>query len=421
MAAPNPAPRAPRDFWLAQGENWRIALAALRANKLRSVLTVLGNVVAVMSVIAVVAVIDGLNTYVSEKILEEGLRVIYIDKFGLITTEEGFREAVKRRNLTLADAEALRGQMRTAGGVVAQVDAGGHRVRRGRDEVAGVRVVGTTDGYEEVGKYEIAEGRHLDVEDVTRRRAVCVIGSEIADKLFPRTDPVGQLIRVAGHQLLVVGTVEKKGNILGQSQDSFVLTPIGQFHKMFGARREVIIMVRSLSGADLERTEDEARTLLRARRHVPIGKPDDFAITTSETYKEFYEKLTGSIYAGTIALVAISLVVGGIVIMNIMLVAVTERTHEIGIRKSLGARRSDILGQFLSEAVVLSAFGGLLGVLVGMAIALVLRLATPLPASIQPWSVLVSLFVASAVGLFFGVYPATRAAALDPIEALRQE
>ena len=421
MPTPNPAPRAPRDFWLAQGENWRIALGALRANKLRSVLTVLGNVVAVMSVIAVVAVIDGLNTYVSEKILEEGLRVVYIDKFGLITTEDAYREAMKRRDLSFDDAGALREQMRTAGGVVAQVETGGRRARRGRDEIAGIRVVGTTDGYEEVGKYEIAEGRHLDADDVLRRRPVCVIGSEIAEGLFPRVDPVGQEVRVAGYALRVVGTVERKGNVLGQSQDNFILTPIGQFQKMFGGRRSVVILIRSPSGADLERTQDEARTLLRARRHVPLGKPDDFAITTSETYKEFYEKLTGSIYAGTIALVAISLVVGGIVIMNIMLVAVTERTREIGIRKSLGARRSDILGQFLSEAVVLSAFGGVIGVLVGMAIALILRLATPLPAAIQPWSVLVSLFVASTVGLFFGVYPATRAAALDPIEALRQE
>jgi putative ABC transport system permease protein len=421
MSTRDPAPRAPRDFWLAQGENWRIALAALRANKLRSVLTVLGNVVAVMSVIAVVAVIDGLNTYVSEKILEEGLRVVYVDKFGLITTEEAYREAMKRRDLTLEDAEALRARMRTAGGVVAQVETSGQRARRGRDEIAGIRVVGSTQGYEDVGKFEIAEGRHLDAEDVARRRPVCVIGSEIADKLLARVDPIGQEVRVAGHLLRVVGTVARKGSILGQSQDNFILTPIGQYQKMFGERRSVIILIRSPSGADLERTQDEARTLLRARRHVPLGKPDDFAVTTSETYKEFYENLTGSIYAGTIALVAISLVVGGIVIMNIMLVAVTERTREIGIRKSLGARRSDILGQFLSEAIVLSAFGGLLGVLVGIVIAMVLRLLTPLPASIQPWSVLVSLFVASAVGLFFGVYPATRAAALDPIEALRQE
>jgi putative ABC transport system permease protein len=232
---------------------------------------------------------------------------------------------------------------------------------------------------------------------------------------------VGQEVRVAGHSLRVVGTVQKKGSILGQSQDNFVLTPIGQFQKMFGSRRSMNILIRTPSGADLERTQDEARTLLRARRHVPLGKPDDFGITTSETYKEFYENLTGSIYAGTIALVAISLVVGGIVIMNIMLVAVTERTREIGIRKSLGARRSDILGQFLSEAITLSAFGGVLGVLAGILIATVVRVLFHFPAAIQPWSVLVSLSVASAVGLFFGVYPATRAAALDPIEALRQE
>jgi putative ABC transport system permease protein len=219
----------------------------------------------------------------------------------------------------------------------------------------------------------------------------------------------------------VVGTVAPKGSVLGQSQDNFVLTTLGSYQKMFGSRRSLSFLIRATSEADFERAQDEARVILRARRHVPLGKPDDFGIETSETYKALYENATRSIFAGTIALVAISLVVGGIVIMNIMLVAVTERTREIGIRKSLGARRSDILGQFLCEAVVLSAFGGALGVLAGVVIAVLLRLATPLPAAIQPWSVVVSLLVASSVGLFFGVYPATRAAALDPIEALRQE
>jgi putative ABC transport system permease protein len=417
----DPAPRQERPSWLAQPENWRIALDALRSNKLRSVLTVLGNVVAVMSVIAVVAIIDGLNTYVSEKILEEGLRVIYIDKYGLITTQEAFEEAQKRRDLTLEDADALRERMRLASAVVAQVQSEGQRVRHGRDQLQNVTVLGTTDGYEEVGKYEVAEGRELEPDDVLHRRAVCVLGSEIASSLFPRSDPIGQMVRVAGWQLRVVGTLVPRGNVLGQSQDNIVVTPIGMYQKIFGPRRSITILVRASSAGSFERAQDEARVILRARRHVPIGAPDDFGIETSETYKHLYESITGNIFVGTIALVALSLLVGGIVIMNIMLVAVTERTREIGIRKSLGARRGDILGQFLSEAIVLSAFGGLLGVVAGVAIALLLRLVTPLPAAIQPWSVIVSLLVASTVGLFFGVYPATRAAALDPIEALRQE
>jgi putative ABC transport system permease protein len=417
----DPAPRQERPSWLAQPENWRIAIDALRSNKLRSVLTVLGNVVAVMSVIAVVAIIDGLNTYVSEKILEEGLRVIYIDKYGLITTEEAFQQAQKRRDLTLEDADALRERMRLASAVVAQVQSEGQRVRHGRDQLQNVTVLGTTDGYEEVGKFEVAEGRELEPDDVLHRRAVCVLGSEIAASLFPRSDPIGQMVRVSGWQLRVVGTLVARGKVLGQSQDDIVVTPIGMFQKIFGPRRSITILVRASSAGSFERAQDEARVILRARRHVPVGAPDDFGIETSETYKRLYESITGNIFVGTIALVALSLLVGGIVIMNIMLVAVTERTREIGIRKSLGARRGDILGQFLSEAIVLSAFGGLLGVAAGVAIALLLRLVTPLPAAIQPWSVIVSLFVASAVGLFFGVYPATRAAALDPIEALRQE
>jgi len=415
-----PLARPRREFWAAQGENLRIALDALRANKLRSVLTVIGNVVAVMSVIAVVAVIDGMNTYVSEKVLEQGLKVIYIDKFGLITNEDAWREAMKRRDLTLLDAEALKRQSRLASEVVAQLETT-KRVRAGRVELQNVRILGTTEGYETVGTYEIDQGRPLEDEEIAKRRPVCLLGSELAQQLFPVVDPIGQAVRVAGYELRVAGTVAARGNVLGQSQDNFVLIPFGQFQKIFGPHESVLILVRARTGADFERVQDEARVILRARRHVPIGKPDDFAITTSETYMSLYESLTKGIYAGTIGLVAISLLVGGIVIMNIMLVAVTERTREIGIRKALGARQGDLLSQFLSETVVLSFFGGLIGVLVGVAIALLIRIATPLPASIQPWSVAISLIVASSVGLFFGVYPATRAAKLDPIVALRQE
>ncbi|HEY2924743.1 MAG TPA: ABC transporter permease [Candidatus Eisenbacteria bacterium] len=415
-----PLPRPSREFWAAQGENLRIALDALRANKLRSVLTVIGNVVAVMSVIAVVAVIDGMNTYVSEKVLEQGLKVIYIDKHGLITNEDAWREAMKRRDLTLLDAQALKRQSRLASEVVGQLETT-KRVRAGKIELQNVRILGTTEGYEAVGKYEIDQGRPLEDEEIGKRRAVCLLGSELAQQLFPVVDPIGQAVRVAGHELRVVGTVAPRGNVLGQSQDNFVLVPFGQFQKIFGPHESILILMRARPGADLERAQDEARVILRARRHVPLGKPDDFAITTSETYMSLYQKLTAGIYAGTIGLVAISLLVGGIVIMNIMLVAVTERTREIGIRKAVGARRADLLSQFLSETIVLSFFGGLIGVLVGVALALLIRLMTPLPASIQPWSVAISLIVASSVGLFFGVYPATRAAKLDPIVALRQE
>jgi len=415
-----PLPRPRREFWAAQGENLRIALEALRANKLRSVLTVVGNVVAVMSVIAVVAVIDGMNTYVSEKVLEQGLKVIYIDKFGLITNEEEWRDAMKRRDLTLLDADALKGRSRLASEVVGQVETN-KRVRAGKVELQNVRILGTTEGYEAVGTYDIEQGRRLDDDEIAKRRPVCLVGSELAQQLFPVLDPIGQEIRVAGYTLKVVGTVAPRGNVLGHSQDNFVLLPFGQYQKIFGPHDSVLILMRTRPGVDLERAKDEARVILRARRHVPLGKPDDFAITTSETYMSLYQTLTKGIFAGTIGLVAISLLVGGIVIMNIMLVAVTERTREIGIRKALGARRSDLLSQFLSETVVLSLFGGVLGVLVGVALAMVVRLLTPLPASIQPWSVAISLLVASSIGLFFGVYPATRAAKLDPIVALRQE
>jgi putative ABC transport system permease protein len=409
-----------RDFWLALGENLRIAVRALRANKLRTVLTIIGNVVAVMSVIAVVSIIDGVNTYVSEKVLDQGLRVIYIDKFGLITDEDEWRLAQRRRDLTLYETEALADRMRLARRVVGQVEAN-KAVRSRGTELKNVRILGTTEGYPDVGKYETAEGRALEDNDFERRRPVAVIGSEVAEKLFPHVDPIGQSIRISGHDLRVVGVLAARGNVLGQSQDNLAIVPMGQFNKMYGTRRSFTILVSGAEGVGLDRLEDEARVVLRSARHVPLGKPDDFAISTAETYMALYQTLTGGIFAGTIGLVAISLVVGGIVIMNIMLVAVTERTREIGIRKAVGARRSDLVSQFLSEAVVLSLLGGVVGVLAGVAIALLIRLVTPLPATIQPWSIAISLTVASAVGLFFGVYPATRAAKLDPIVALRQE
>ena len=402
------------------GENLRIAVRALRANKMRTVLTIIGNVVAVMSVIAVVSIIDGVNTYVSEKVLDQGLRVIYIDKFGLITDEDAWRLAQRRRDLTLYETDALQDRMRLARRVVGQVEAN-KSVRARGTELKNVRILGTTEGYSDVGKYEHAEGRELEQNDFERRRPVAVLGSEVAEKLFPQLDPVGQSVRVGVHDLRVVGVLAARGNVLGQSQDNLVIVPMGQFSKMFGARRSFTILVSGQEGTPLDRLEDEARVVLRSARHVPIGKPDDFGISTAETYMALYQTLTGGIFAGTIGLVAISLVVGGIVIMNIMLVAVTERTREIGIRKAVGARAGDLVSQFLSEAVVLALLGGVVGVLAGVAIALLIRLLTPLPATIQLWSVAISLTVASAVGLFFGVYPATRAAKLDPIVALRQE
>jgi putative ABC transport system permease protein len=415
------SPAAPtRDVWSAQRDNLRIALDALRANKLRSVLTVIGNVVAVMSVIAVVAIIDGLNTYVSDKVLQQGLGVITIDKYGFITNEDEWREAEKRRDLTLADMEALAARMRLADRVVAQASRR-RAVRAGGVDLKGVDITGSTDGYEVVSKLDIDLGRHLDRDDVERRRAVCVIGSEVSEKLFPRADPIGATLRAGGHALRVVGVFGARGSVLGSSQDNIVYVPLGQFYKMYGSRADLSILVRGREGVDPTRVQDEARVLLRAQRHVPLGQPVDFGNSTAETFQSFWKQITSGIFAGTIALVAISLVVGGIVIMNIMLVAVTERTREIGIRKALGARRSDLTMQFLSEAVVLSLFGGVVGVLAGMAVAMLIRVATPLPAAIQPWSIGLSLVVASSVGLFFGVYPATRAAMLDPIVALRQE
>ena len=261
--------RGRREFWIAQRENLRIAVDALRANKLRSVLTVIGNVVAVMSVIAVVSIIDGLNTYVTDKVLEQGLGVLTIDKYGFIQTEDEWREAQKRRDLTLDDAMALEARMSLAERVVAQ-STGRKGVRFGKTELQGVDVVGTTAGYEDVSKVEVAQGRHLDENDVERRRPVCLIGSQIAEHFFARRDPLNESIRVGGYELRVVGVMEERGSVLGTSRDNVVILPLGQYYRMFGSRADLSILVKAKSGVATERAEDEARVILRAQRHVPI-------------------------------------------------------------------------------------------------------------------------------------------------------
>src|SRR5688572_2222506 len=246
-SAPDMTPLRPprRDFWLSLGENLRIAVRALRANKMRTVLTIIGNVVAVMSVIAVVSIIDGVNTYVSEKVLDQGLRVIYIDKFGLITDEDEWRLAQRRSDLTLYETDALRDRMRLARRVVGQVETN-KGVRSRGTELKNVRILGTTEGYPDVGKYEMAEGRELEENDFERRRPVAVIGSEVSEKLFPHVDPIGQSVRVSGHDLRVVGVLAARGNVLGQSQDNLVVVPMGQFNKMYGARRSFTILVSGM-------------------------------------------------------------------------------------------------------------------------------------------------------------------------------
>ena len=401
-------------------ESARIALSALRANKLRSFLTLLGTIVGVTAVIALISLIQGANKYVSEKLVSQGANVFWVDKFGLILDDDKFREALKRKDLELADAEAVQSSARLALAVRAKKDRQAD-VRYGSERVRRVPIQGMWGDYVAVDRIDLQEGRHLTSADISRRRAVCVLGYEVWENLFKGQTAVGREVRIGPNSFDVVGVAEKKGSFLGQSQDNFVIVPLGASDKIWGRRGSLEIGVLAKDAPSFELAQDEARAILRARRHVEPGKDDDFGITTAEMFMDLYRNLTGAIFIVFVGVAAISLVVGGIVIMNIMMVSVTERTREIGIRKALGAKKRDILMQFLVEATTLSLSGGLIGILIGIGLAMLVGAVSPLPAAVSIPAVIMGILMSSLIGIFFGSYPAVRASRLDPIDALRYE
>jgi putative ABC transport system permease protein len=401
-------------------ESAGIALRAIRANKLRSLLTLLGTIIGVASVIFVVSLVQGLNRFVADKILQAGSNVFYVDKWGFFTSHEEWEVRRLWPLVTLADADALAGGIPHAAMVVAMAGTS-EPVRYRTHLMKGVEVRGRGAGYELIDDLVIDQGRHFNAADDERRRMVCVLGPEVAEELFPGLDPVGRVIRVGPQSYQVLGVTRSKGKLLGQSQDRFVAMPIRTFQKWKQERGEIAVAVKSIDQPSMETAIQEARNVMRARRHLGPARPDNFGITTSETWLDFYHDLTNGIFFLTIGVAAISLVVGGIVIMNIMLVSVTERTREIGVRKALGARRRDILTQFLVESTTLSLTGGTAGIALGVALALLVGAVTPLPTAVSLPAVAAGVLMSSLIGVFFGSYPAARAARLDPIESLRYE
>jgi putative ABC transport system permease protein len=406
-----------------------IAVASLRANKLRSFLTVLGILIGVSSVIAVVAITTGLDRYIAEKVLELGSQSFNVQKVpDIITSREAWLEAMKRKDVTMADLEAVRE------GCTACAEVGGilytrRDAKRGNTTQERVQVMGITENVPRIGAIrDLLTGRHLIADDIDRGAAVGVIGTDVADALFPGgMEPIGKEILLDRRPIRIVGVAEKKGKVFGESQDNFVWVPISTFRKWYGSRQSVVIQAQAVSMQHFEAAQDQARVVMRARRHLGSRKPDDFSIETGESVLELWQSATRGIYVVTVVVTAISLLVGGVVVMNIMLVSVTERIREIGVRKALGARRRDIVRQFLVESVILSVFGGILG-LVGasifswlLATLLGSIMSTNFTAPIQLWAVVLALVVSTVVGLVAGIYPARRAAALDPVVALRNE
>ena len=412
------------------GENVRFALLSVRAHKLRAFLTVLGIVVGVATVIAMVSIVTGFNNSMVRDFQSFGATLVQFQKyearFGPGRRPEGER---LRKDLTYEDAIALRESIPEMRAVSPErylwnVDI--HIKYRGAETTTPI-VVGATPPYSVANNHYVDYGRFLTESDLEHSAPVAVIGQDVREALFAREDPLNKWIELNGVQYVVIGVFEKKGKMMGHSNDNFVLIAFTAFDHQFPSIKHsggdtIHIATVPYRPDQVETITEKGRALLRARRHVPFNKPDDFAIFTPDKLIESFQGITRGVTMGMIFIALISLLIGGVGVMNIMLVSVTERTREIGVRKAVGAFRRDIVMQFLTEAVTLSILGGAIGVLVGYAVpAAVKRAFDALPAETPFWAVLVGLLVSLSVGIFFGLYPAVKASRLDPIEALRYE
>ncbi len=403
-----------------------MAVDSLRSHKLRSFLTILGIVIGVMTVIGMVSIIQGLNKSFLSELQSAGSDMIDIQKFDPVQMGRMSEEERTRKDLTFDDAKAIEAGAPLVRAVAVSIyvspfDAKEVKYQSAKNDTA--MVIGMNENWPTVMSLYLPRlGRFITDAEVARSARVCVLGSELADSLFPTTNPLGKDIRIGAEAFTVVGVLNKRGQMFGQSRDNFVGMPITTLMKYFRYEKDGMeIIATPRRSEDLQETIEQIRGVLRQRRKVPYGKPDDFAVMTQDSMVDLYNQLTGAAYLVMIVISSIGLLVGGIGVMNIMLVSVKERTREIGIRKAIGARSGDILRQFLIEAIFLTGTGGIIGVLIGFGIALLVKAATPLPAAVSWWSVVLGLGVSAAIGLFFGIVPAQKAAHMDPIVSLRYE
>jgi len=407
--------------WLTFVETLKLALDALRAHKLRSFLTLLGVILAVLTLVSVMSVISGLNFYVADRVANLGANVYLIDRFGIITSQAAFIKAQKRPLLTLEECERLQSSMKLARAIACEQDHN-VEVKSGNQTMQNVRMMGATQNFAEVRNLNVAHGRFITQADEEHRSEVVFVGPDLVKKFYPNQDPLGKTLRVQTHTYEIIGVAEPLGSAFGESQDNYMIMPLPAWRKGWHTVNDwVLILVQAPSQELFQASEDEARMYLRAWRHLPQDSEDNFAILGSDSIMALWHDLTGNLATVAMALVSVFLVVGGIVIMNIMLASVTERTREIGLRRSLGARKKHILLQFMTESAVLAAVGGLIGIIAAYCVVFLVKALFSFPMATPISAVIISLCLATGVGLFFGIFPAMRAAKLDPIEALRAE
>lgn len=403
----------------------RIALSSIMAHKLRTFLTLLGVIIGVAVVTAVATVIEGANVYITEKIATLGSGVFRVQKASLtgFGNFEKFLEAFRKNpDLTMEDLAAIRQHASLADQVGAQ-DGGSRQVRYQNVSLESIGVQGVTSNTILLSTIEVEQGRYFTEFDDENRKDACFLGADLVDGLFPNADPIGKVIRIGRYEYTVVGVAKRIGSLLGVSQDNFIQVPLSSFIKNFAQRRSstFLMVVRAKEGVSTEAVKDQVRTIMRTRHKLDYKQADDFSISDDEVTQQLFGTITGTVAAVAFPVVGISLVIGGIVIMNIMLATVTERTREIGIRKSIGATRRDILIQFLVESSMLSAVGGIIGLLLAITLMTIVGKFAPVPVAIPLWAPVIAILVSTLTGLFFGIYPANRAAKMDPITALRAD